>query len=182
MDQQGLARLQAAALEDVGEDGEGGLGQGGGLDEVEAVGNRQGVAGVDQGVFRVAAAAQQGADPVADGPAADAFADRLDLAGDLQPQHVRSARRRRITALALDDIGTIHPGGAHADADLAGAGRGQGAQRRAQGLGRSLAAVDLDHPHGGVGRHGHGWLPRLHSVSMRRSHRRSRGLWPRRRG
>jgi len=57
VEQQGLARLQPAALEDVGEDGEGGLGQGGGLHEVEAVGNRKGVAGVDHGVLRISAAA-----------------------------------------------------------------------------------------------------------------------------
>ena len=42
---------------------------GGGLDEVEAFGDGQGVARVDDRVLRIAAAAEQGADAVAESPA-----------------------------------------------------------------------------------------------------------------
>jgi hypothetical protein len=86
VDQQGLAGLQRFRLEDVGEDGAKGLGQGGGLDEVEALGDEQGVAGVDDGAIRLATAAQQGADAVADSPAHGAVADLIPSPATSRPR------------------------------------------------------------------------------------------------
>ena len=104
MDHQGLARLQRAVLEDVGVDGEDGLGERGGLDQAELARDGQGVAGVAAGELGIAAAAQEGADLVARLPAAGG----LDhLAGNLQAEGGRRARRRRVEAQALDDVRAV---------------------------------------------------------------------------
>ena len=84
MDQQGLARLQAAALEHVGPDREIGLGDGPGLDHGEAGGDRQRVDLVHHRVFRIAAAGHQRHDGVADGKSCASWPDGDDLAGDLE--------------------------------------------------------------------------------------------------
>ena len=147
MHQHGFAGLQPARLEHIGPDGEDGFGQGGGLGEVEPIWNRQHVTGVDHGVFRIAAAAQQGADPVAQAPARDAVAQRVDLARDFKPQNAGRTGWRRIAALALEQIGTVHAGRAHADADLAGTGLWRRMLGQVQRLGGSAAALDLDRLH-----------------------------------
>jgi hypothetical protein len=117
MNQKRLANLERAMFEHIGEDREHGLGQGGGVGEVETLRDGQGVAGVDHGVLGVAAAAQQGADLVAGLPASRSG---HDLAGDLQAQGGRRAGRRRVEAQALQQVRTVHPGRPHADQDLAG--------------------------------------------------------------
>ena len=44
---------------------------------------------------------------------------RDDLAGHLEPKNVGSAGRRRVHALALEDVGTVHPGGGDLDEHFA---------------------------------------------------------------
>ena len=116
MDHQGLARGQGAVFEHIGVDGEHGLREARGLDEVEASGNRQGVARVADRKFGIAAAAEQGADALALAPAPGA---RRDGPGHLKPHGRRGARRRGIEAEALDDVGPVDAGGPHGDQDLA---------------------------------------------------------------
>ncbi len=126
-------------FEHIGEHREHGLGQGGGVGEVEAFGDGQGVAGVDHGVLGVAAAAQQGADLVAGLPASRSG---HDLAGDLQAQGDRRAGRRRVEPQALQQVRTVDAGGTHADQDLARARLGAGHGFRTQRIGRPFAAFD----------------------------------------
>ena len=140
--------FSAAGLEDIGEDGADGLGQGGGLDQVEAGGDGQGVAGVDDGVVGIAAAAQQGADPVAEPPARDAVADLIDLAGDLQARGCPDAPGGgRIAAEALQQVGPVDPGGR---ARGSGFGpvprRDRAAPRGVRASAGPGAARDLDRP------------------------------------
>jgi hypothetical protein len=137
VNQQGLAGRQSARLEHIGEDGEDGLGQDRRLDIVQLVWDRQHMAGVDGDPLGIAPAAQQGAHPVADGPARHPFAYGFDLARDLKPENVRSARWRGIAAVALQQVGPIDPGGMDPDDHLAGAGHRIGAFGDLQRLGRS---------------------------------------------
>ena len=80
-----LAGLQSPALEHVGEDGEGGLRQGGRLDQAQPFGNGQGVPGVHPAIFGVASAAQKRANRIADFPARCAFTDGGYFARHFQP-------------------------------------------------------------------------------------------------
>ena len=143
MDQQGLARLQIACLEHIGEHGADSLGQGGGLDPVQGVGNRQGVTGVDHRMVGIAATAQQGADAIPDGPARDAVADLVDLARDLETEDVGGSGRGRIAAEPLQDVGTVDAGGTDPDANLAGAGDRFGSIDQGQGGRRTGPAGDF---------------------------------------
>ena len=52
---------------------------------------------------------------------------RRDLAGELEPGDVRRRPgRRRVVPRALEDVGAVEPGGAHADEHLAGPRLGVG--------------------------------------------------------
>ena len=106
MHQQRLAGFQAAALDHIVPDGEGGLRDGRGLDHRQCA-DRQRVAFMRQAVFGVAAAADQRHDAVAGLPARHIRPDRHDFAGDLETGDVGSARRRRVETLAL----RRHPAG-----------------------------------------------------------------------
>ena len=90
----------------------------------ERRGQGHGRAFVRHGVFGIAAAGNQRADPVAGLPARDAFADGFDLAGDFKAQRVGRARRRRIAAGALDKVGTVYPRRVNPDQNLSRSGRG----------------------------------------------------------
>ena len=89
-------------------------------------------------------AGQQCADLIARLPAADILANGNHLAGHFQAQNRRRARRRRIAAFALHNIRPIHPGGAHAHAQLAGAGHWP----------RGFAPIQSVRPTGSVLQHG----------------------------
>src|SRR6202007_1041894 len=79
--------------------------------------------------------ARQAAAPGARPPRAGAGAP---LAGDLEPQRVRRARRRRIEAEPLNDVRTVHPGRLDRDQDLLLSRRWPRDRRRLQGAGRTL--------------------------------------------
>ena len=139
-------------FEDVGEHREDGLGQARGLDEIQPGRDRQGVARVADGVFGIAAAAQQRADPVAGLPPPGAD---HDLASHLEPEGLGRTGRRRIEAHALDDVRAVHPGGLHPDQDLALRRLRPGDPDGLQRLGGALPAL-----HGDGGHHlGHGEAP-----------------------
>ena len=119
MDEERLARFQRAALEHVVPYGEERLGDRRRFGEREAVRYRQGVGLVHHAIVSVAAARRQRTDQVALVPARRAGAERGDLAGDFEARKVGGARRRRICALPLEDVGTVDAGRPDPDQDLA---------------------------------------------------------------
>ena len=92
MDEQGLARLQAAALEHVGPDGEVGFRDRAGLDHGQAGGTGSALLSWTTRIIRIAAARHEGHDRVARQVARGARARGHDLAGDLEPEDVRTRR------------------------------------------------------------------------------------------
>ncbi|MNY31574.1 hypothetical protein D3C86_1657410 [compost metagenome] len=117
MQQHLLARLQARQLEQVE--------PGGGIDfrqrrrflQAQAFGHRQGMARIHHHLLGHAATGQQRTHAVTDAPAA-AGADLADHSGTLQAEHLGHPRRRRIQAVALQQIGAIETGCGHANANL----------------------------------------------------------------
>ena len=136
-------------FEHVGEHGEHRLRQGGGLDRrrnPSGIGGKD-VAGVDDAVLRIAAAAEQGADPVADPPALGALAGTAAISPETsRPRVERRAGRRRIEAVSRCMMsGRTTPAAMTRDQDLARFGAcGVAARSTGQGLGRTLAADDGD--------------------------------------
>ena len=84
------------------------------------VGHRHHLAGGDRDLRRVPAAGQQRAHLVADGEALDALAERGDGAAALEADHARRPGRRRVVALALEQVGAVDRGGGDVEHDLAG--------------------------------------------------------------
>ncbi|MOA02315.1 hypothetical protein D3C78_1217620 [compost metagenome] len=117
MQQHLLARQQAAQLEQVEPGGGVDLRQHRGLLQTQPLGHRQGVAGIHHHLLGHAAAGQQRAHPVAHAPAT-AGPHLADHSGALQTQHRGHARRRRVQAVALQQVGSVETGGRHANADL----------------------------------------------------------------
>ncbi len=124
--QQGLAGAEVGDHEDVRPDRADHLGQGGGLRQAHALGHRQQLTGRHDGLLGVAAAREQRAHLVADGPAADTGTEFGDTAGALQPGVGGGAGRRVVEALSLQDVGAVDGPGHHLDQHLALAGRGVG--------------------------------------------------------
>ena len=152
MDERFLAAGEASGLEQIRPDGEAGFGQRGGAQAVIASGPGQALRGGSGAVFRIAAAIGQGADLVADLPRRDIGTDRHDLARDFQAQDRAGAGRRRVGALALGDIGTVHTGGLDADQHLIGLRGWERALGEPHHLG-SAGAVHLNEGHGLWQRH-----------------------------
>ena len=118
VDEQPLARQQQRLREERVVRGRVRLHEPARLRPVDAVGHRQRVPRVDDDELGVAAAAEERHHPLA---GAD------DLAGALEPGDVdRRARRRRVVAGALHQVGVVDPGRAHADQQLAVARHGIG--------------------------------------------------------
>ena len=55
----------------------------------------------------MAAAGHETHDPVSRVPAAQFGAERIDATGHLQAENIRLAWRRRVVALALNDVGPV---------------------------------------------------------------------------
>ena len=83
----------------------------------------------------VAAAGQQRAHLVTRPPAGDAVADGPDPAGAFQARVRRRARRRRVAALPLHQVGAVDTAGGDLDDHLAGAGDRVGYLKPAQDVG-----------------------------------------------
>ena len=160
-----LALLQSAALEDIGPDGEIGLGDGAGFLQRQPGGNRQGIVLMDHGVLGVAAAGDERADLVADLVARDAFAEGDDPAGDLQSGNVGGAGRRGIATHALQYVGSVDAGDRDMDQDLAGTGLRHRALLWFQDF-RAAGGIETDGGHG-LGQGGHAVSPRLWSRRSR---------------
>ena len=120
VDQQPVAEAEAA-LGDQGVVGGGDdLGEPAGLGPAEPVRDRDGRPLVDHGQLDLPTPADHGHHPVALGEAEHAGPDGGDLAGQLQPRDVgRAARRGRVGALDLVQVGPVEPGSRHPDQQLA---------------------------------------------------------------
>ena len=128
VDQHRLTLAEVHVVE-VREDGGRHLDQPGRADQVDPCGRRDDLTGRHAHQFGVATAGEQGDALVADAPAGDVVADRLDGAGDLEADHVADARRGRVVALPLQQVGPVDPGGPDADDDLARPGARAGERR-----------------------------------------------------
>ena len=96
-------------------------------------------AGVHDDLLGVAAAGEQRHGAVADPPAAHGGADLGHLAGAFEAENRRRAGRRRIEALALQQVGAVDRGGADADADVLRPELAAAARRRCAGRSRHRA-------------------------------------------
>ncbi len=135
VDEEPLADADAAAADDVRVDGGEHLGQGRRGGEVVGVGHRQELGRGDGDLLGVTAAGEEGRHPVADVPPGHLGAEGGDRPGDLEPGDVGGAGRRVVEALALEEVGTIHPGGVDCDEDFVGRDLGSGHFGQLQGLG-----------------------------------------------
>ena len=128
--EQPLARRQAG----LGEEGVMGGGedfrQSARLQPVQPIGHRHGLPFVKHGQLRLAAAPDDRHDTVSDGEAGHARTALDYLAGELEAGNVSGGPGRgRVPAPALQEVGTIQPGGTHRDQYLPGAGPGVGTVR-----------------------------------------------------
>ena len=124
------------------------FGHGCGLAETPAVRNRHGHPRVNHGLLGIPAAANQTEDAVARPKALDCGADRLDLTGQLKPQDVRFAGRRRIGTDALHGVGTVEGRGTNPNEQLVWV------RRR---VGHLAESQDLRSTGFGKGNGFHGW-------------------------
>ncbi len=147
MHEQPLAGLERCPLEHIVPDGEHGLGQGGRLDESEALRHRQGGDFGRHGVFGIAAAIDERAYEIAVLEAGCAGTAGNDLARHLEPEKVGGALGRRVEALTLEHVGTVDAGRRDLDQDLAWAWRGHRPRRRDEHL-RSATLLRFDDRHG----------------------------------
>jgi hypothetical protein len=83
------------------------LRQGGRVGQAHPAGPGQQLPGLDRHLFRVPAAGEQHAHLVTNGPAVHAVAKRGDAARALESWIGRRARRRRVQALPLHQVGTV---------------------------------------------------------------------------
>ena len=152
VDQQPVAEAEAGLGEQGVVGGGDDLGEPAGLGPAKLVGDRDGRPLVDHGQLGLPAAADHGHDPVARAEAEDAGANGGDLAGQLQPGDVgRAARRGRVVAPDLVQVGAVDPGGRHPDQQLAPP------RLRVGPLGHHQPPVgDRDRPHAAFSRPGLG--------------------------
>src|SRR5207248_11038678 len=126
VDEDRLAGREVGQPHHIGPDGAGDLGQSGRLGEVEAARLRQYLADRYRDPLGVPAAAEKGADLVAFlrwlSGVLDPVAELHDPAGALQSRVRRGARRRRVEALALQQVSPVDGTGVHVDQYLTGAG------------------------------------------------------------
>ena len=110
MHEERLSRAQGGRHEDVRPHRGDRFGQRCGVDEIDGVRHGEKLAGCGDGQFGVPAAAEQGADAVADGDIRHAVAECGDGARDLEAGPVRRTGRRGIGAHSLVQVGPIDPG------------------------------------------------------------------------
>jgi hypothetical protein len=146
MHEHALGRAQAAGAGQVAPCRADGLGQAGGVHEVELVGHVEELPDRDDEPLRVPPARDQRGDAVSDRPAVDAAAQCRHRPGRLQAGPRGCAGRRRVVALALHQVGTVHARGGYLEEDLARAGGRVRDLADGQLLG-SAGADDLDDSH-----------------------------------
>src|SRR5262249_6501676 len=120
VDEGGLAEGEGAEAghEEVGEGGEEGLRERRRLLVAHRLRDRQHRAMMDDDVCGVAATSEESHDALATCEAAHGGAALHDGPGALEAENRGGAGRRRIEALALEEIGPVHGGRRHADAEL----------------------------------------------------------------
>ncbi len=148
MDEHGVTRLCAAALEQVRPDGEQRLGQRRRLDHRQAIGNDQALRDRCEAIFGVTTARDEATDVRTRHRPNDPLAKRDDFTGDFEPRNRRCSGGRWIHSATLKHIGAIDPGGGDADQHLAHARR-----RHRQRFGhqdvRIARFADCDNGHSG---------------------------------
>ena len=92
-------------------DGKEGFRQRGGLGQAQARRNGQRIAFMHGAIFGIAAAGDEGANPIAGREAGHAFPGGHHFAGNFQAGDIRGAGRRRIVPLALQHVGAVNAGG-----------------------------------------------------------------------
>jgi hypothetical protein len=107
-----------ASLEQVYPDREEGFRHAGCLNEAQLRRYRQAQARRRHRIFGIAATRQQGADRSADQVRRDVLSRSNGDPGCLQPENVGGARRWRISAQPLDNVGPVHSGRGDPDQDL----------------------------------------------------------------
>lgn len=117
------------------------------MNPVHAVGNWQGLAGRRHTILGIAAAIGQGADPVTDDELVDPCADRDHFSRHFQARNRAHSRLHRVLAGALNDVGTVDPGGVNADQHFAGGRHRQRFPTRLQDLGAARLG-DFNEGHG----------------------------------
>jgi hypothetical protein len=120
MDQHALAGRKARGIEQVGPHGEEHFRQSRCVDQRDAARHRQNAFGRRGAELGIAATGNQRAHLIAHTPSADALAQFGDRAGHFHAENLGRARRRRITARALRQIGVVQPRRGHLDQHLAG--------------------------------------------------------------
>ncbi len=116
--EQGLARLEPAAIDQCMDRGAVGQEQCRAFGKTAAGGQADRLALVDHDLFRQPAIEIRGDQLVARRPTGDSFADRFDLAGDLAARRERARRLQLIFVLDDEDVGIIDRAGAHPDQQL----------------------------------------------------------------
>ena len=145
LDEDGVARLDARFELEVQEACGIDFRQGGRLDHRDAFRDGQQHGAVHGDFFRIAAAAEQRADRVADLPSADSlFADGFHDAGDFQPHPFRRSGRRRVVSCPLEKIRAVHGGAFDVDENFVVMHHGIGHFDPRE----ALIVVDFDYVHG----------------------------------
>jgi hypothetical protein len=149
VDQRRPALGEAGELKDVEEDREKDLGNRRGLLAADSVGDVRGGARVDDDLLRVAAARQQCHGAIPGAPARHAIGHLDYFARALETEDLGRARRGRVQALALQQVGAIHRRCRHANAQRIGYQLRRRNVADAQ-VGLVTGLVDDDGSHGGV--------------------------------
>ena len=147
MHEQGLARLEAAALEHVVPDREEGFRDRGGFRRRQDGRDRQRMSFDRDAVFRIAAADHQGRHLIAGLPTRRALAAGRDRAGDLEARNIGRALRRRVKSAALHHVRSIDARRRDLDQNFARPGYRHRALLGNQHLG-STGRADRDRGHG----------------------------------
>ncbi len=152
--QQPLPCREPPALEDVGPHSEERFGDGRRFDHRKARRDGQALLLGRHATLRVAAARHERADRLPLAPAPHAFAHGTHGARHFQSRDVGRPWRRRVLAVALDDVRAVHAGGVHVDQHLARAGHRIRPLDDTHPL-RRAERRDLDTTHGSLvtGRH-----------------------------
>ncbi|MCY1171417.1 hypothetical protein D9M73_115270 [compost metagenome] len=146
MDQHGIALGRICALKQIGPHGEQCLRQGRRLNHRQRVGHRQHLPRRDRDIFGIAAACQQSTHRLTGHVDRNIRPLRDDRARHFQPRDRGSARRWRVTALALQHIRPIHTRRDDADQHFIGPRHRHRALHHAQHLGPARhVRVDRSH-------------------------------------
>ncbi len=145
MDQDAFTGPQAAPVEEIRPDREERLRNRGGVALRDRLRDAQALFRRGDAVLSVSPARHQRADALSHAEALD-VADGDDLSADLESRNVGGARRRRIFAHPLHDVGAIDARGGYPNQDFTGARLWNGSRDEPEDV-RSARSGDLDRAH-----------------------------------